>query len=327
MPNQTVTLQNARRLARTAENGCLRAFPLPIVKEVPALATTLTPHHAAYYAHDLTRRAARGMDRLSMSLFDAAVDLNPHQIEAALFALESPLTKGVILADEEGLGKTIEAGTVLCQLWAERKRRLLVICPAPLRKQWALELEEKMYLPTFVLDSRSYQEAKRNGISPLDQEVVVIVSLNYAYRLRDELKQIAWDLVVIDEAHKLRNAYRPSNKVGQGIRWATAGHRKLLLTTTPLQNALLELYGLASLIDEHLFSDITSFRAQYAATGANLTELRERLRGFVKRTLRRQVTEYVRYTERRPITQPFRPTDDEHHFYEAVSAFLQRPDT
>jgi len=93
----------------------------------------VTPHQAKYYAHDLTRRAAGGIDRLSSALFDAAVDLNPHQIEAALFALQSPLSKGVILADEVGLGKTVEAGIVLCQLWAERKRRLLVICPASCR--------------------------------------------------------------------------------------------------------------------------------------------------------------------------------------------------
>lgn len=181
---------------------------------------TLTPYHAIYYAHDLTRRAARGMDRLSMSLFDAAVDLNPHQIEAALFALESPLSKGVILADEVGLGKTIEAGIVLCQFWAERKRRLLVVCPASLRKQWALELEEKMNLPTFVLDTRSYQDARRHGLPPLDERAVIIMSYHYAYRLREEIKQVPWDLVVIDEVHKLRNSYRPSNKVGQGIRWA-----------------------------------------------------------------------------------------------------------
>jgi len=87
---------------------------------------SLTPHHAKYIAFDLTRRVVTGMDRLSMALFDAAVDLNPHQIEAALFALQSPLSKGVVLADEVGLGKTIEAGIVLCQFWAERKRRLLV---------------------------------------------------------------------------------------------------------------------------------------------------------------------------------------------------------
>src|SRR5712691_7658743 len=111
----------------------------------------LTSYHSKYYANDLTRRHAGGMDRLSMSLFDAAVDLNPHQIEAALFALHSPLSKGVILADEVGLGKTIEAGIVLCQFWAERKRRLLIICPASIRKQWALELEEKFNMRAVVL--------------------------------------------------------------------------------------------------------------------------------------------------------------------------------
>ncbi len=287
----------------------------------------MTPYHAKYYAHDLTRRASRGMDRLSMALFDAAVDLNPHQIEAALFALQSPLSKGVILADEVGLGKTIEAGIVLCQFWAERKRRLLVICPASLRKQWALELQEKFNLPTRVLDAKGYRELQKSGRTPLNEKAVLVVSLNYANALRDEIKGIAWDLVVIDEAHKLRNAYRPSNKVGQGIRWATEDCRKLLLTATPLQNSLLELYGLSTLIDEHIFGDLNSFRSQYASAGSSLSGLRQRLSGFCKRTLRNEVTEYIRYTERRPITRPFSPSDDEHALYEAVSAFLQRADS
>lgn len=287
----------------------------------------LTPHHAKYFAHDLTRRAASGMDRLSMALFDAAVDLNPHQIEAAIFALQSPLSKGVILADEVGLGKTIEAGIVLCQFWAERKRRLLVICPASLRKQWAMELEEKFNLPTRVLDAKAWREAQRSGRAPLNEKAVLILSFNYANALREELKSIAWDLVVIDEAHKLRNAYRPSNKVGQGIRWATEDCRKLLLTATPLQNSLLELYGLSTLIDEHLFGDLNSFRSQYASAGSSIGDLRQRLSGFCKRTLRNQVTEYIRYTERRPVTRPFTPSDDEHALYEAVSGFLQRTDS
>lgn len=287
----------------------------------------LTPHHAKYYAYDLTRRAVTGMDRLSMALFDAAVDLNPHQIEAALFALQSPLSKGVILADEVGLGKTIEAGIVLCQFWAERKRRLLVISPASIRKQWALELEEKFSLPTLVLDARAYRDAQRAGRDPLNENVVLIISQNYANARREDLKRVAWDLVVIDEAHKLRNAYRPSNKVGQGVRWATEECRKLLLTATPLQNSLLELYGLSTLIDEHIFGDVDSFRSQYAGAGASIEALRQRLSVFCKRTLRNQVTEYIRYTERRPITQPFKPTDDEHALYEAVSGFLKREDS
>lgn len=288
---------------------------------------SLTRYHAKYFAHDLTRRAASGMDRLSMSLFDAAVDLNPHQIDAALFALESPLSKGVLLADEVGLGKTIEAGIVLCQFWAERKRRLLVLCPASIRKQWALELEEKFNLPALVLDARTCRDALKAGRSPLQEKAVLVLSFHYAHRLRDELKSVAWDLVVIDEAHKLRNAYRPSNRVGQGIRWATEDCRKLLLTATPLQNSLLELYGLSTLIDEHLFGDVNAFRARYASAGSSLADLRQRLSSFCKRTLRNQVTEYIQYTERRAITRPFSPSDDEHALYEAVSAFLQRPDS
>ena len=287
----------------------------------------VTAYHAKYYAYDLTRRAPTGLDRLSMSLFDAAVDLNPHQIEAALFALESPLSKGVLLADEVGLGKTIEAGIVLCQLWAERKRRLIVICPASIRKQWALELSEKFNLPTRVLDAKTFKDEQRIGRAPLNEKSILIVSFNYANALREDIKAIAWDLVVIDEAHKLRNAYRPSNKVGQGIRWATEDCRKLLLTATPLQNSLVELYGLSTLIDDHLFGDINAFRARYASAGSSITDLRQRLATFCKRTLRNQVTEYVRYTERRAITRPFTPNDAEHSLYEAVSAFLQRPNS
>jgi superfamily II DNA/RNA helicase len=81
------------------------------------------------------------------------------------------------------------------------------------------------------------------------------------------------------------------------------------------------------LIDEHLFGDVNAFRSQYVSAGGDLDGLRQRLSGFCRRTLRNQVTEYIRYTERHAITQPFRPTDDEHQLYEAVSAFLLRPNS
>lgn len=288
--------------------------------------TTLTPYHSKYFAHELTRRhASGGVDRLSMALFDACVDLNPHQIEAALFALRSPLLKGVILADEVGLGKTIEAGLVLCQQWAERKRRLVVICPASLRKQWSLELTEKFNLPNIVLDARTYRQAQAVGKpNPFDDDRVLITSLNFASTMRADIRAVAYDLVVIDEAHKLRNAYRPSNKMGQNIKWAIEERRKLLLTATPLQNSLLELYGLSTVIDDMIFGDPASYRSQYATNGADLTALRDRLQPFCKRTLRRQVVEYIQYTERRPLTIQFRPTDDEQKLYEAVSEYLMR---
>lgn len=289
----------------------------------------VTDYHAKYFAHDLTRQASReGLERLSMALFDANVDLNPHQIEAALFALRSPISKGVILADEVGLGKTIEASLVMCQLWAERKRRLLVICPASIRKQWANELEEKFNLPSVLLDSRAYRAAiKAGSVNPFDCQSIVICSLNFAARMKDEIRAVGWNLVVIDEAHKLRNAHQSSNKTGQAIRFAIENPRKVLLTATPLQNSLMELYGMSSIIDEFMFGEPAVFRSLYTGADADLNDLKARLRGFCKRTLRKDVLEYVQYTNRQALARPFKPTDDEHAFYEAISAFLQRADT
>jgi len=287
-----------------------------------------TAYHAKYFAHALTRVGGTGVERLSRSLFDACVDLNPHQIDAALFAFRSPISKGVLLADEVGLGKTIEAGLILCQLWAERRRRLLVICPAAIRKQWALELMEKFNLPTVILDAKEYRERQNRGMfNPFEADEIVVTSMHFASAHASDIRAVQWDLAVIDEAHKLRNAYRPSNRMGQNMRWALEERRKVLLTATPLQNSLLELYGLSTLIDEHLFGDLDSFRAQFVNADGDLEELRNRLSTFSTRTLRRQVTEYIRYTERRLITLPFKPTEQERMLYEAVSAFLQRPDT
>ena len=289
----------------------------------------ISAYHAKYYAHELTRRhGADGVDRLSQSLFDASVDLNPHQIEAALFALRNPLQEGVLLADEVGLGKTIEASLVVCQYWAERRRRLLVICPASLRKQWAQEMHDKFAVPTTVVDAVSLRKQAAGDIlatlQHLAGKTVVIMSYQFAAKLEAELGAVPWDVVVIDEAHKLRNAHRTNNRTGQALKRALAGRKKLLLTATPLQNSLMELYGLSTLIDEHLFGDEASFRKQFMSSTTGLDELRTRLASFTKRTLRRDVLEYIKYTERKALTQPFDPTDDEQSLYERISTFLQR---
>jgi hypothetical protein len=288
-----------------------------------------TDVQAKYFAWDLTRRRRGGdLDRIGPSLFDAAVDLNPHQIDAALFALQNPLSKGVLLADEVGLGKTIEAALVLGQYWAERRRRLLVICPASLRKQWATELSEKFHLPTQVIDATTWSQARKSGhYNPLDQEVISVVSIHFAARMEQAISSIPWDLAVIDEAHKLRNAYRESHHTGQAIRRALAGVRKLLLTATPLQNSLLELYGLSTIIDEHLFGDRVSFRSRFMRGDAGIPALRARLAEFSKRTLRRDVLEYVQYTQRKPLTFPFTPGEDEQRVYDLISGYLLRDDT
>lgn len=289
----------------------------------------ITDYHAKYFAYELThRRRGDGIDRIGQSLFDASVDLNPHQIDAALFALQNPLNKGVILADEVGLGKTIEAGLVIAQYWAERQRRIIVVCPAVLRRQWASELEEKFNLPCQVLDARTWKVLRKKGIvDPFDQDVISVVSYNFAANMADKLRLIPWDLVVIDEAHRLRNAHRESHRTGQAIKSAFGSQKKLLLTATPLQNSLLELYGLSTIIDEQLFGDVKSFRRQYMHDGGDLMALKTRVHEFTKRTLRRHVNEYIRYTKRRAVTIPFAPSEDEIRLYHLISAYIQRIDT
>lgn len=288
-----------------------------------------TSYHAKYFAHELTRiTSGDGIEKLSQSLFDANVDLNPHQIEAALFAFKSPLSKGVLLADEVGLGKTIEAGLVLCQYWAERKRKLIIICPASLRKQWSNELEEKFNLPTVILESLSFNQFVKEGMSnPFNQNKIIITSFQFANRKKEQIRLANFNLVVIDEAHKLRNVYQTKNKLGKGIKWAIEDSKKILLTATPLQNSLMELYGLSTLIDDHLFGDVISFRNQYVKGEQDLNKLRSRLKDFTNRTLRSQVQEYIRYTERKTVTIPFTPADNEYELYQLVSEFLLRDDT
>ncbi|RYG21104.1 DEAD/DEAH box helicase [bacterium] len=289
----------------------------------------ISDHQAKYLAHVLTRKhPSDSAEKLAGTLVDAKVDLNPHQVEAALFAFKSPFSKGAILADEVGLGKTIEAGLVISQKWAESRKRILIIAPSNLRKQWFGELAEKFFLPAVILEAKSYNAAKRNGDeTPFDRtDGVVICSYQFAKSKSADVQRVQWDLVVIDEAHRLRNVYKPSNVIANTLKDSLQHCRKLLLTATPLQNSLLELYGLVSVIDEQAFGDLQSFREQYARLDddAKFETLKARLKPLCHRTLRKQVLQYVPYTARHAMTEHFTPGQDEETLYEMVSDYLQR---
>lgn len=287
----------------------------------------LTAYHARFFANELTKRSSSdNVDKLASALSDAQVDLNPHQIEAALFAFRSPLSKGAILADEVGLGKTIEAGILLAQNWAERRRTLLVICPANLRKQWSQELADKFFLPSTILEAKTFNEALKSGnLNPFQQQKIIICSFQFARSKEPYIRATPWNLVVIDEAHRLRNVYKPGNKVANSIKNAISSFQKVLLTATPLQNSLLELYGLVSIVDEFTFGDLRSFRAQFSRLSgkADFDALKQRLRPICQRTLRRQVLAYVPYTNRHAMVQEFFPSAAEQELYELVSDYLR----
>lgn len=290
----------------------------------------LTEYHAKYLATDLVRRrSADSAEKLAIAVAGAQVDMNPHQVDAALFAFSSPLSRGALLADEVGLGKTIEAGLVISQRWAEGKRRILIVAPSNLRKQWHQELSEKFFLPCAIVEAKSFNAAVKSGdLRPFDHpDRIMICSYQFARNKELDVKATPWDLVVMDEAHRLRNVYKPSNIIANTLKGALADRHKLLLTATPLQNSLLELYGLVSFIDEHTFGDLKSFREQFA----NLSQerafdvLRERLKPICHRTLRRQVTAYVPYTKRHAILEKFDPSEAEDRLYDVVTGYLDRP--
>ncbi|OGQ99970.1 MAG: DEAD/DEAH box helicase [Deltaproteobacteria bacterium RIFOXYA12_FULL_61_11] len=287
-----------------------------------------TPFHAKYWAHGLQlAHPCDGVEALSRSIGNARVDLNPHQVDAALFALRSPYSKGVLLADEVGLGKTIEAALILAQRWAER-RRILLIVPATLRKQWQVELEDKFFLPSVILETRAANALAKKGIANpfLAPDRIVICSYQFVYAKRELVQRVDWDLVVIDEAHRLRSIYK-GTKTAEGIVDSIRPARKLLLTAIPLQNSLLELYGLISILDPDLFGGQDSFQAQFLANDDPTQRdvaLRERIQHVCKRTLRRQVLEYIPFTNRFTHTADFVPSAAEQQLYEEVSAYLQR---
>jgi len=295
--------------------------------------TAYTHYHSQYLAHRITLDGVDD-DAFAKSLSTARVQMNPHQVDAALFALQPPVPRGAILADEVGLGKTIEASLVIAQRWAEKRRRILLIVPASLRKQWTQELHDKFGLNSLILESKSFKDLKKNAIKqPFDAEnKVVVTSYEFAALKESDLVAVDWDLVVFDEAHRLRNVYKKgASKRAKALQRALKDKFKLLLTATPLQNSLMELFGLVSIIDDRLFGDESSFKTNYGGkpTPASLAILRERLKPVCLRTLRKdvQAAGHISYTKRLSHTFTFEPHDNETKLYEGLSAYLQRKDT
>lgn len=317
-------------LKNKADSGIMAQTMTPKSEQIE----TFTKHQSLYLAYALTLDGTAEYN-LSKSLASSKVDMNPHQVEAALFALRSPLSQGVLLADEVGLGKTIEASLIIAQKWAERCRKIILIVPAMLRNQWYHELLEKFNISSLILDSSSYNANKKAGaLNPFDlkDDKVLICSYEFASRKNIDLKSVNWDLVVFDEAHKLRNIWKKDGaKIAKRLQGALDGRKKILLSATPLQNSLLELYGLVSIIDPHFFGSVESFKVQYVGTrttGNNLDILRHRLSKICNRTLRRQVQQEggINFPRRHSMVEDFCPSHEEMDLYNKISSYLQRED-
>lgn len=269
------------------------------------------------------------IDRISMSLFNSKIKLTPHQIDAALFAFKSPLNKWVLLADEVWLWKTIEAWIVIAQLRFERKAKILIISPASLIRQWNMELYDKFSLESEIMDRKNFNQYIRKWYAnPFTAAWnIIICSYNFASANKDLLHDADFDTVVIDEAHKLRNIYTDNAVISKNIRYAVDRFKRILLTATPIQNSLMDLYWISTFIDSNIFWDKNIFRKKYIKEfEENKDDLRTRLKTFMHRTLRNQVTQYIRYTNRIAKTFFFEHTDEEREIYKMLQDLIQNPE-
>lgn len=276
-----------------------------------------TSYHSKYLAHRLIlKESDHDQRRLGKAFYDATIQLNPHQVEAALFAFKNPESKGVILADEVGLGKTIEAGLIIAQCWSEMKRRILVIAPPALMKQWQSELEEKFSLKSEIMDTKLFNQTQKKNPNPLKiEEGILIVSYDFAKNKESFVRRAKFDIAILDEAHKLRNITERHTT----LKKALESTRKVLLTATPIQNSIQDLYNLCAFIDASAFGNKESFnflcqnQPQFA---------KDSLQTYVNRTLRKQVADYVKYPKRQVKTFNFVPLPQERQLYDLVMDYL-----
>lgn len=258
-------------------------------------------------------------------LLNKDIDLNPHQINAFIAAIRALKTGGLILADEVGLGKTIEAGLALRYALDLGAKKVMIALPATLRMQWESELEEKFGLKARILDRLTVEKDPRTARAWIEEpsEVrIVLASYDYASKFMKRFPEVKWDLVIIDEAHNLRNVFH-KRKRARNLYEITKGIPKILLTATPLQNSLSDLHGLVSFVDPRIFGSEKYFNSCYTE-GGDYDTLKEKLHPVLYRTLRRDVVRYMSFSKRICQTVDFQLSQEEKVLYDRVNSFLRR---
>ncbi len=255
------------------------------------------------------------VDTLDFAPFD-------YQIRAAQMAMRRFRGRG-LLCDEVGLGKTIEAGLVLKEyLLRQMARRVLIITPPALAEQWREELGSKFRLGDFVT---SYDQSFRDlGVKAWEAFPRVIASLATARRAenRQAIANLVYDLVIVDEAHHLKNRASVSWKFVNSLQQKYI----LLLTATPIQNNLDELYNLITILKPGQLATPREFQCQFVAQGdprlpKNRGRLRELLADVMVRHSRGQIN--VQLPPRRAHTVKLKLSPEERALYDDVSGFIR----
>ncbi|OQB13436.1 MAG: RNA polymerase-associated protein RapA [Firmicutes bacterium ADurb.Bin193] len=281
-----------------------------------------TPFHAYYTA--LKLNSLHNEDRLLPVFSEGNINVYPYQVAAALFAMRNPYQKGVILCDEAGMGKSHEAMLILSQGWYEGKTKLLIAIPNPdLLMQWAEMIEEKYSLPFCI--------AMNDG--GFDYDGIVLTTYDYLTQNIEKADRINWDIIVFEEANALSSVYQEEN----AFRAAAGGKQakilkkfaentfKILLTGTPIEKNIMDLYGLIYFIDEELLPDPDTYMKRYLRKPENYPELAEKVSKYCFRTLRSQAKQYAKIPERRHITLEYEASKEEKEVYNLLFAYVNKP--
>ena len=285
-----------------------------------------TSFHAYYQA--------RQLEQLSQEQFvpvfaSSDIQIYPFQIAAASFVLRSPYQKGAVLCDEAGMGKSHEAMLVINQKWLEGCSRILLVIPnVDLLQQWTEMLERFYTVPYVVLTNREQWRQNTSPDTPnaFIQDAIVITTYDFAADNEEAAKVVNWDLTVFEEANALSPVYQEDNKQAKALKRIAGDSFKLLLTGTPIEKNIMDLYGLIWFIDETLLPGEKEFLARYLRRPENYPELSEQVSRYCFRTLRSQAKHYAKVTERVLLTVEYTPGKAERQLYELLYAYINQPE-
>lgn len=286
-----------------------------------------TPFHAYYTARLLENLSDE--DRFVPVFASSDIKVYPFQVAAAAFALRSPYQKGVLLCDEAGMGKSHEAMLVISQKWMEGHSHILLCVPnADLLTQWTDLIDRYYTIPYVVLTNREQWSAAVSDDNPnaFDQNALVITTYDFAADNESAAKEIRWDLTAFEEANALSGAYQESNKQGKALKRIAEDSFKLLLTGTPIEKNIMDLYGLIWFIDDSILPGEQEFLSRYLRKPENYPELSELVSPYCFRTLRSQAKPYAKVPNRLLFTDEYTVSKEEQTLYDLLYAYINKPE-
>lgn len=264
------------------------------------------------------------LESLVPQYLKSGIEIFSHQIYAATIALSNPFVKGFILADEAGLGKSMEALLIVSQ-YHKQNSKILIVVPTPTIENWLINIIRVFNYKCCILETNE-RHISENYTQDLEryENGIVLTTYDYIISNPDKFKKIEFELCVLDEAHRFRSFKIKDNKTAEIIQSIVPKAKKILLTATPIQKNEDDIFGLINFIDDTVFTDYDEFHKKYFRKPENYPELRDLIAPYTFRTLRSQVKAETKLTERQILTQIYKMTEDEKILYSLIEKYVAK---